>query len=217
MKLAEAVAKAGGTRNAFNRTARQTGAPASGGATYTLVGWAGAGEGAGAEAAAGLDGAGDVPLLSGVLRPGRDSEFRPAEVTYSAANPQLLQNLLLAKPTGTWPLDDDPGAQRAISYLGSTDQRLGPDPRSAYWTQSFGESTTNSIIAGLKSVPYPSDASFTQDSSRRAGRARQGARLGRQRPHLPEEPLDAVRRQRAAELGGGPEDRRPGLQRRQQA
>ena len=95
--------------------------------------------------------------------PDRDSEFRPAEVTCSAANPQLLQDLQLAKPTGTWPLDDDPGAQRAISYLGSTDQRLGPDPRSAYWTQSFGESTTNSIIAGLKSVPYPSDASFTQD------------------------------------------------------
>lgn len=163
VKLADAVADAGGTRNAFNRTALQTGAPASGGATYTLVGWAGAGEGAGAEAAAGLDGAGDAPLLSGVLRPGRDSEFRPAEITYSTANPQTLQNLLVAKPTGAWPLDDDPGAMRAISYLGSTDQRLGPDPRSAYWTQSFGESTTNSIIAGLKSVPYPSDASFTQD------------------------------------------------------
>jgi hypothetical protein len=163
VKLADAVADAGGTRNAFNRTALQAGAPASGGATYTLVGWAGAGEGNGAETGAGLDGAGDAPLLSGVLRPDHSSQFRPAEVTDSATNPQLLQDLQLARPTGSWPLDGDPGARRAISYLGSTDQRLGPDPRSAYWTQSFGESTTNSIIAGLKSVPYPSDASFTQD------------------------------------------------------
>ena len=218
VKLADAVADAGGTRNAFNRTALQTGAPASSGATYTLVGWAGAGEGAGAKAAAGLDGAGDAPLLSGALRPGHDSELRPAEITYSTANPQTLQNLLVAKPTGAWPLDDDPGAMRAISYLGSTDQRLGPDPRSAYWTQIVRrvDDELDHRRTEVRSLPERRElhAGSVRD---RAGGADQGARLGRQRPHLPEEPLDAVRRQCAAKLGGGPEDRRPRLRRRRQA
>ncbi len=162
-RLADAVAKVGGTPNAFNRTALLSGAPASGGAVYTLLGWAGAEPGEGVEAAAGVDGAGDAPVITGVLRPGNDSEFRPAEVMASADNPHILQDLIVKPPTGVWPLDDDPGAKQAISYLGSTDQRLGPDPRSAYWTQSFDEATTNAIIAGLKSVRYPSGASFTEE------------------------------------------------------
>lgn len=162
-RLADAVARVGGTPNAFNRAALTSGVPESGGAVYTLLGWAGAEPGEGVEAAAGVDGAGDAPVISGVLRPGNDSEFRPAEVMESADNPHILQDLIVKPPTGAWPLDDDPGAKQAISYLGSTDQRLGPDPRSAYWTQSFDEATTNAIIAGLKSVPYPSGASFTEE------------------------------------------------------
>lgn len=162
-RLADAVARIGGTRDAFNRTALLGGAPDSGGAVYTLLGWAGADEGAGVEAAAGVYGAGDAPVISGVLRPGNDSEFRPAEVMAAAENPHVLQDLMVEPPTGAWPLDDDPGAKQAISYLGSTDQRLGPDPRSAYWTQSFDEATTNAIIAGLKSAPYPSGASFSAE------------------------------------------------------
>jgi len=45
------------------------GKPQSGGAVYTLVGSNMTGEGNGAEVAAGVDGAGDAPVLSGVLRP----------------------------------------------------------------------------------------------------------------------------------------------------
>ena len=161
VKLADAVADAGGTRNAFNRTARQTGAPASGGATYTLVGWAGAGEGAGLKPPPASTGpvmcrcsrASSVPATT-PSPPGRDHT--------STANPQTLQNLQLAKPTGAWPLDADPGAQRAISYLAR------PTSGSARPAERLLDAGVRRVDDELdhrrpESVPYPSDASFTQD------------------------------------------------------
>jgi hypothetical protein len=164
-RLALAVARVGGTRDAFNRTTFVSGVPDSGGATYILVGWAGAREGEGAEAAAGRSWPGeygrdweDVPMLTGVLRPDRESRFRPSQVTSSDNDTDALSGLMLAPPTRSWPLDDDPGAKRALAYLGGKDPRLGPDPRSSYWTQVLDEAATDSIIDHLKEIEYPNDA-----------------------------------------------------------
>ena len=163
--LARAVMNTGGSRSAFNAVAESRGGAAgpqdSHGATYILVGWEGAGEGNGAEAAAFVDTAGGAPMLSGVLRPDEASHFRPTQVKESLGLNDTLGELILRPPTSAWPLDDDPGAQLAIAYLGSkADKRLGSNPRSAYWTQGFSESTTDSIVGSLKDVPYPDDAKF---------------------------------------------------------
>jgi hypothetical protein len=164
-KLALAVARVGGTRDAFNRTTFVQGVPDSGGATYLLVGWAGAREGEGEEAAAGASWPGEyggewdeVPMLTGVLRPDRQSRFRPGQVTNSDTDTDALSGLMLARPTRAWPLDDDPGAKRALAFLGGQDHRLGPDPRSSYWTQAPNEATTDSIIEHLNEISYPTDA-----------------------------------------------------------
>jgi len=76
------------------------------------------GEGNGAEVAAGVDGAGDAPVLSGVLRPDQASRFRWAQVKNSLGPTDTLGSEVLKPPTDAWPLDDDPGAQRAIRCLG---------------------------------------------------------------------------------------------------
>jgi hypothetical protein len=161
--LANAIQSLGGTRNAFNRIATVPGAGASGGMTYALVGWTGSHEGAGEEVAAGVDGAGAAPTLSVVLRPDRQSRFRPAATD---EGPDALSELVLEKPTNVWPLldlpcrppglqDDDPGAKLALAYLGSTDGRIGSDPRSAYATQRFKEASTwNDIARAIEVVQY---------------------------------------------------------------
>jgi hypothetical protein len=170
--LARAVMNVGGSRSAFNAVAQSQGGtgegppgsgPSSRGATYILVGWEGAGEGNGAEAASWVDNAGGAPELSGVLRPNEASFFRPTQVKESLGLNDTLGELILRPPTSAWPLDDDPGAQRAIAYLGpEADKRLGSNPRSAYWTQGFSEATTDSIVSSLKAVKYPHDATFTK-------------------------------------------------------
>jgi hypothetical protein len=162
-RLANAIAKAGGTRNGFNQAAAQHGAMASGGMVYALVGWQGAGEGAGAEVAANVGNAGPAPSLSGVLRPELESRMRPAELTAKNHGPDL-SNILLKQPTTKWPLEGDPGAMRAFSYLGSTDQQLGKDPRTAYWLQAFKPSKWEAFANKIKAVTYESvpDSERTQ-------------------------------------------------------
>lgn len=161
--LAETIARFGGTRNALNRIARTTGPAASGGSTYTLVGWKDAGEGEGAEVAANVDGAGPAPALSGVLRPDRESRFRPAEVSSTSrlsADPTALASLVMQEPEGEWPLSD-PRHAAAIAYIGGTLPRLGSDPRTAYWTQSFTESDTNALIRDVTNTAYRADDRFS--------------------------------------------------------
>jgi hypothetical protein len=164
--LANAIAKVGGTRNGFNQAAGQHGAMASGGMVYALVGWQGAGEGAGAEVAANVGNAGPAPSLTGVLRPDLESRMRPAELTAKAHGPDL-SNILLKPPTTKWPLEGDAGAMKAFSYLGSTDQQLGKDPRAAYWIQSFKPSKWEAFADKIKaetyeSVPDSERAQFTK-------------------------------------------------------
>jgi hypothetical protein len=100
-------------------------------------------------------------MLTGVLRPDRESRFRPTQVTNSATNTDALSALMLKPPKTTWPLDNDPGAKRALKYLGNTNAQLGPDPRSAYWTQSCDRSDTESIRGDIAKVPYPAGEDFT--------------------------------------------------------
>ena len=163
--LARAVMNVGGTRSALNASATKP-APAaptdSHGASYVLVGWEGAGEGNGAEAAAWVDNAGGAPALSGVLRPNEASFFRPTQVKDSLGETDTLGDLVMRPPTRAWPLDGNPGAQAAIKYLAkNADSRLGSNPRSAYWTEGFDEAATTAIVSELKDVDYPDDAKFT--------------------------------------------------------
>ena len=132
VRLANAVARVGGTRNGFNRIACKSSgsAAATGGLTYALVGWKGAREGAGAEAAAGVDGAGETATLSGMLRPDRQSRFRPAGAD---TNPEALSELVLDEPTHEVAARRRAGGRRKRGALvrspARPGQRLGPDPR----------------------------------------------------------------------------------------
>ena len=162
-KLALAIANVGGTRNAFNRAGSMVPAASSAGAVYTLVGWGGAGEGKGAESAADVNGVGDTARLDLVLRPDHHSLLRPAEVTTNGDRPSALPALVLDRGNDKWPLADDPGAMRAFAYLGSTDEQLGSDPRSAYWIQNLDQSATNALIDKLEHVAYPSGSDFTKE------------------------------------------------------
>ena len=153
--LAVAVAAVGGTRNGFNREALK-GGPAGGEPVYSLIGWPGAGEGNGIEAAAGVGGLDDTPNLQVLLRLNRAYRMRPAQSRADGTVPDALQQLVLSAPgTGSWPLSGDTGATRALDYLGTLDPRLGCDPRSSYWTQSLTEADTDSLALTIDRAVFP--------------------------------------------------------------
>ena len=183
VKLANAVASLGATHNAFNLTALAQGAQATGGLTYTLVGWAGAGEGKGVESASGSHGASaDSPAtLSGTLRPNNQSDYRPVEASeepdvtnklsqlvWSPAGkpvthvPPEAKGCLPTAPGERWPLDNDSEAQLAIKYLTATDTRLGDDPRVAYWYAGGDQASWDNIAGQLKDQTYPDHAKFSE-------------------------------------------------------
>ena len=149
VRLAAAVAGVGGTRNAFNHEALSFG-PADGAPVYSLIGWAGAGEGNGGEAALGIDSTGETPDLSTVLRRDREYVLRPVQTSTFGPVPDTLENLILQPPTDTWP-DSGP----ALNYVGEIDKRLGCDPRSAYWTGSLTEPDLNAIAENIREAVYP--------------------------------------------------------------
>ena len=166
--LAQAIANLGGTRDGFNNAARsQDSELGSKGQPYILVGWqhaAGdsAAEATGAEASFGDAGQSYIPALSGTLRPDSSSQYRPVEVSPAPGVSNGLDDIVLAAPGQTaWPLGG--GALRALSSLGDSDPRLGPDPRNAYWTQDLDESDTNSIIEGLRDQTFASGQGFTKN------------------------------------------------------
>lgn len=163
-KLADAVASMGGTRRGVVSAAPVSGSSASNGTVYALFGWVGAPEGAGAEAAASIDGFADRAFVSGVWAPGLDSQFRPKSVKQSTVDPSdTLGQIVLQPPTTKWPLNDDPGASGALSFLGEQDLRLGPDPRSAYWIQDFTDNSEwRDVAATIDDVEYPDGAPFSE-------------------------------------------------------
>lgn len=167
-QLAVAVARVGGTRNGFNRAVGVAPAAASRGLVYSMAGWGGASEGQGAESAAGVDGVGDTALFNFVLRPNRDSLLRPADVTTNGDAVGVLSELILDRGTEQWPLSHDPGAMRALKWLGETEPLLSSDPRSAYWTQDLTQGATNAIIARLDRLAYPEGRDFTREEFTKA-------------------------------------------------
>ena len=167
--LSQAVVGVGGTRNGFNSAAADQGIDElSHGQSYMLVGWAGAPEeGAGAEASEGVAGTKDAAALSGALRPDSSSQYRPMAVSPTPGLSASLDTIILDEPNpSAWPLKG--GALKALSWLGDTDPRLGPDPRNAYWTQDLDQSDTNSIIEGMRDQTYPDDQSFSNAQFRTA-------------------------------------------------
>jgi hypothetical protein len=152
-KLVTAVTSIGGTRNGFNRTAQTRGSVGSDGQTYVLVGWAGAKEGEGAEAAAGVFGQGDVPHLVGELRPDRRSLLRPA-VESEVASGTNLAEVLMWQPEEKWPLEGNAAAMRAFAYLGETNSKLGAEPRTAYWSLEFAPAKWESFAQAIKKIEW---------------------------------------------------------------
>ena len=116
------IASFGGTKNGFLQTAS---GPSS---QYTLVGWAGAGEGGGYEAA----GDDASARLRGALAPNDRSLLRPANVS-SVGPPAEGINQMVVQPTGTdWKYPDastGPGA--AIQCIGAA-LKVGIDIRDDY-------------------------------------------------------------------------------------
>jgi len=154
-RLTDAVAKIGGTRNGFNRAAIQYGAP-GGQQAYSLIGWAGAGEANGAEAAKNVDGVGPNPILSATLRRDRTHQYRPVHSTAFGATPSPIQDLALSAPgTGKWWPAGLPGAaglKRALGYLGAKVPvvDLTCDPQSHFWLELDTATEANTARNDLK-------------------------------------------------------------------
>jgi serine-type D-Ala-D-Ala carboxypeptidase/endopeptidase (penicillin-binding protein 4) len=184
--LADAVARLGGTHNAFNLAALAHGAPGTKGFTYALVGWVGAGEAKGVESASGQHGASaDSPAtLSGTLRPDNQSSYRPVEASDEPDVTNKLSQLVWSPPGKAvpsvpkaqhdagclttaagerWPLDNNPGAQAAIQYLARTDSRLGDDPRVQYWHNGGDEARWDNIADGIDKQTYPDHAHYSKE------------------------------------------------------
>lgn len=130
-RLLKAIVSIGGTRNGFNKTATTRGSLASNGQTYALVGWKGAKEGEGAEAAANVFGQSSAPRLIGELRPNQRSLLRPA-LESEVGSKTNLADVVMWQPSEKWPLEDNPGEMRALAYLGLKVE-LGEEPRLEYW------------------------------------------------------------------------------------
>jgi len=151
--LTEAIVRVGGTRNAFNRILLKPGALASDGMTYALVGWQGAGEGGGVEAAADVEGEGDAPELSGVVRPNNESLLRPEE---GDGSPKALTEVVMEKPTEEWPMENknESAAMLAFEWLGEHTEKLSKDPRADYVRQPFDQATWNGIAKEVKEKEF---------------------------------------------------------------
>jgi len=148
--LGAEITAIGGTRHRVNMAA-------SGHTDYTLVGWKDAGENGGAEAL------GEEARVRGVLVPDRRSHFRPANAADRAAPPEQLTQLIMRQPGGSWPLDDDPDARKAIAYIGGQVPQLGSDPRAAYWTQEIDEADAELLAGRVGDVARPAGAPFSAD------------------------------------------------------
>jgi len=168
-QLAAQVADSGGTLDAFNRAAVATGAPAAGGQGYVLLGWKGAGQGHGIEAASGLDGAPVATTISGVLRPDRQSKLRP---TAGGAAENALTERFMQAPSQDWQCGpgvsckDAPRVLAAMSYIGTTlIPALGPDPRALYGIAIFSSAdltATGNELRNEQKFKVPSGLPFAQ-------------------------------------------------------
>ena len=154
--LADTVASLGGSKDQFLRSGTTKGSH------YSLVGWAGAGQGSGTETSKLKDPNPGDGRLRGVLTRDHDQEYRPSDTSAATAPSDALADLLV-QPASKWPLDGDPGAQKALSWLGKRDTQLGPNPRSAYWLSTNTPADWNRLYNVINGVTYPGDKEgFTQ-------------------------------------------------------
>ena len=162
--LASAVASVGGTHHAFNVAGTATNSH------YSLIGWGGAGEGNGEETSTQKNPSTGDARIRGVLAPDRQSLFKPVTASALDEPPDALAELMVQAPgREKWPLDGDPGAQNAIAYIGSHNDRLGPNPRSAYWTQPFDQATWSAIARQVHDLDYPGAGNgFNEDEFKSA-------------------------------------------------
>jgi hypothetical protein len=162
-ELADAIVRVGGSRNGFYRAVQQYG-PENGKPVYALLGWAGAGEGEGVEAAMYVNATPDSPVPTGELRRDRQSMWKPAQTSLSGRMSDTLERLVMAEPGAErWPLAGDADAQKALAYLGNKQGQLGPDPRSAYWTQNFDQAQWQGVAKDVEGISYPGGHDFTED------------------------------------------------------
>ena len=101
--------------------------------------------------------------LSGVLARDKDSRY-VAKVTTDQPVDATLAELSLAEPV-EWPLSQTAGQRAAIACIGNA-QGLGPDPRVAYWTQTYDAQRWASIQTAISAMlpsacPNVDEADFT--------------------------------------------------------
>jgi hypothetical protein len=79
-------------------------------------------------------------------------------------NTDALTRLTLEPPTSGWPLDGNPGAQKALAYLGSQNSSLGSHPRFAYWSQAFAKPDAwIEVRDDIDKVKFVAGQGFSQD------------------------------------------------------
>ena len=93
-------------------------------------------EGSGADAGSQVRPAGNA-RISGVLSRDKQSRYI-AKMTAGGPTSAALAEVAVAEPS-EWPYSSSDGQRAALTCIGNA-QGLGPDPRSAYWLQTYSES-----------------------------------------------------------------------------
>jgi hypothetical protein len=137
--LASAIRNVGGTMQLiYGMATTPTGAD-----SYSLVGSNASSikgvplEGSGADLGSQLKPQGQA-RLAGTLSRAKQSHYVP-KVAANADVGGALAELAVAEPT-EWPHSSTPGEQAALKCIGNA-RRLGPDPRVAYWLQTYSDTT----------------------------------------------------------------------------
>jgi hypothetical protein len=149
-KLASAIGQAGGREQAiYGMSTQPTGDDA-----YALLGSNYAAhdgldeEGSGVDAGSQIGPSGGT-TVSGIVAKDKQGRYVPKA---SAAEPlgSALAELIVAEPS-EWPDSSTPGQQAALKCIGNA-QGLGPDPRTAYWLQTYSSDRWSGIQAAVSAM-----------------------------------------------------------------
>jgi hypothetical protein len=140
-ELAGEIAAVGGSRNNIIGSLRDHD-------PYSLVGRGGSGQFGGEEAIGSAGGA----RLRGVLVINNLSVFAPQDASSLSGAGDAFIDEVLKPPSTEWPLDKNPEAKAAFSWIGTqTRPQLGPDPRSAF----VNSVDWDTIIGQVRAMEYP--------------------------------------------------------------
>jgi hypothetical protein len=141
-ELAGLIGWDGGSRNNFVFALRNH-------VPYLLVG-TGAATQLHGEEVVGFGGA--AARLRGTLATNELSLFAPRDASSLSDPSDPLIEEVLKPPSSEWPLDGNPQAKAALSYIGTqTTPELGPDPRSAF----VNKVNWSTIIGQVRAMSYP--------------------------------------------------------------